>query len=127
MITVVSAEHPLAKIRRTIPKATIARHVQLVLTDRTTLSEGRDFGVLSPLTWRLADLGAKHAFLQAGFGWGHMPMHMVAKDLKGGSLVAIKVEGINARELFLPMHVVFRKDAPPGPAGRTFISKLRSK
>ena len=41
----------------------IARHVQLVLSDRTALSEGRNFGVLSPLTSCLADLGANHAFL----------------------------------------------------------------
>jgi hypothetical protein len=48
--------------------STIAKHVQLVLSDRTVLSEGRDFGVLSPLIWRLGDLGAKHAFLKAGLG-----------------------------------------------------------
>jgi DNA-binding transcriptional LysR family regulator len=72
-VTVVSPRHPLARIRRTITKAQAVKHVQLVLTDRTALTEGRDFGVLSPLIWRLADLGAKHAFLQAGFGWGICP------------------------------------------------------
>jgi DNA-binding transcriptional LysR family regulator len=81
-VTVVSAEHPLARARGTISKAAVAKHVQLVLTDRTALSEGRNFGVLSPLTWRLADLGAKHAFLLAGFGWCHMPVHMIEEDLK---------------------------------------------
>jgi DNA-binding transcriptional LysR family regulator len=126
MVTVVASGHPLAKARRMASNAAVARHVQLVLTDRTSLSAGRDFGVLSPLTWRLADLGAKHAFLLAGFGWGNMPLHMVAKDIKAGSLVAIKVEGFRTSELAMPMRVVYRKDAPPGPAGRTFISKLRS-
>ncbi len=28
------------------------------------------------------------------------------------------------REVFIPMHVVYRKDALPGPAGRAFISQL---
>ncbi len=125
-VTVVAPAHPLAKVRRTISRTAIAKHVQLVLTDRTTLSDGRTFGVLSPLTWRLADLGAKHAFLQAGFGWGHMPWHMVAKELESGSLVRIKVEGFHSRELYAPMHVVYKKDAPPGPAGRAFISQLKS-
>ncbi len=41
---------------------------------------GREFGVKSPSTWRLADLFAKHAFLVSGLGWG-MPLHAVAKDI----------------------------------------------
>lgn len=124
MVTVVSPAHALAKVRRTIAQAAVAKHVQLILTDRTPLTEGRSFGVFSPLTWRLADLGAKHAFLVAGFGWGHMPTHIVANDLKAGKLVAIKVEGV-AKDPTLPMHVVYRKDSLPGPAGRAFISQLR--
>jgi DNA-binding transcriptional LysR family regulator len=124
-VTVVSPVHPLAKVRATISKATVAKHVQLVLTDRTSLSEGRNFGVLSPLTWRLADLGAKHAFLQAGFGWGHMPLHMIEEDLKRKRLLTIKVEGFKPKGAFMPMHVVYRKEVPPGPAGQGFISQLR--
>jgi DNA-binding transcriptional LysR family regulator len=102
----------------------IAKHVQLVLTDRSALSEGRNFGVLSPLTWRLADLGAKHAFLKAGLGWGHMPIHMVKADLDSGALVEIRVERM-PRDMGLPMKAVYRKDAPPGPAGRAFIAQLK--
>jgi DNA-binding transcriptional LysR family regulator len=122
--TVVSPAHPLAKGRGVASASAIAKHVQLVLTDRTALTEGRDFAVLSPLTWRLADLGAKHAFLKAGLGWGHMPLHMVKADLDRGALVKIRVEGIQ-RDAAMPMSVVFRKDAPPGPAGRVFIAQLK--
>src|SRR6267154_275625 len=74
--TVVSPSHRLATTRGVVSASAVAKQVQLVLTDRTVLSDGRDFGVLSPLTWRLADLGAKHAFLKAALGWGHMPLHM---------------------------------------------------
>jgi len=121
--TVVSPSHPLAAKRGVISASAIAKQVQLVLTDRTALSEGRDYGVLSPLTWRLADLGAKHAFLRAGLGWGHMPWHMVKADLDSGALVKIRVEG-TPRDFAMPMKIVFRKDAPPGPAGRAFIGQL---
>ncbi len=123
-VTVVGPSHALAKNRGVA--SAIAKHVQLVLSDRTVLSEGRDFGVLSPLTWRLADLGAKHAFLKAGLGWGHMPLHMVKADLDSGALVKIGVEGI-PRAVVMPMSAVFRKDAPPGPAGRAFIAQLKRK
>ena len=64
-------------------------HVQLVLTDRSSLTEGRDFGVVSVKTWRLADLGAKHALLLAGMGWGNMPKPMVNDDMKRGRLVEL--------------------------------------
>jgi DNA-binding transcriptional LysR family regulator len=124
MVTVVSPTHPLATMRRAVSASAVARQVQLVLTDRTTLTEGRDFGVLSPLTWRMADLGAKHAFLRAGLGWGHMPRHMVQADLDSGVLVRIRVQGL-PREPLMPMRVVFRKDAPPGPAARAFIAQLK--
>jgi DNA-binding transcriptional LysR family regulator len=125
-VTVVSPSHPLARSRGVASASMIARQVQLVLTDRTAVTDGRDFGVLSPLTWRLADLGAKHAFLKAGLGWGHMPLHMVKGDLDNGALVKIRVEGMPPAPAML-MSVVFRKDAPPGPAGRAFISQLKRK
>ena len=122
--TVVSPSHRLATMRGVVPVSAAAKHVQLVLTDRTALSDGRDFGVVSPLNWRLADLGAKHAFLRAGLGWGHMPLHMVKADLDTGALVKIRLEGV-PRDFALPMRAVFRKDAPPGPAGRAFIAQLK--
>jgi DNA-binding transcriptional LysR family regulator len=123
-ITVVSPRHPMAKMRGVIPKSTLAEHLQLILTDRSTLSDGRTFGVFSPLIWRLADLGAKLEFLKAGFGWGHMPQPMVEEALSAGHLVKIRVEGASAT-MRMPMHAVYRKDAPPGPAGRAFIRTLR--
>jgi len=103
----------------------VARHVQLVLTDRTALTEGRSYGVFSPLTWRLADLGAKHAFLRAGFGWGHMPLAMVQQDIETGELVRIRVETYHPHVPPLAMFAVYRKDAPPGPAGRWLIDHLK--
>src|SRR5260221_4898522 len=126
LVTVVRPSHHLARTRGVASASTIARHVQLVLTDRTVLSKGQSFGVLSPLTWRLSDLGAKHAFLKAGLGWGHMPLHIVKTDLDSGALVKIRVEG-TPRDMTIPRMVVFRKDPPPSPAGRPFIPQLKPK
>lgn len=125
-VSVVAPMHPLASIRGIIPKTEIGKHVQLVLSDRTSLSKGRDFGVLSTQTWRLADMGAKLAFLRAGFGWGQMPIPMIQKDLDEGALIKIRIEGLRPRTQFLPMFAVYRKDSPPGPAGRSLVDWLRS-
>ena len=97
-------------------------HIQLVLTDRSKLTEGRDFGVLSVKSWRLADLGAKHALLLAGLGWGNMPKPMINEDLKRGRLVALKVE--SPVELTYPFHTVYRSDTPPGPGASWLMERL---
>jgi len=123
LVTVVGPTHPFAARRRTVPASVAAQNVQLVLTDRSPLTNDRDFGVFSRSTWRLADLGAKLAFLRAGLGWGHMPTHMVKADLELGTLVKIRVEGV-PRDVVMPMRAVYRKDAPPGPAARAFLSQL---
>jgi DNA-binding transcriptional LysR family regulator len=125
MTTVVAPSHAFAKVRGTVPKRMLMEHVQLVLTDRSTLSDGRSFGVLSPLTWRLADLGAKLEFLRAGFGWGHMPLPLVQDALARKELVRIRADGVPANPR-MSMLAVYRKDAPPGPAGRAFIQHLKA-
>jgi len=126
-ITVVAPTHALASMGRTIPRSIAARHVQLVLTDRSNLTEGRNFGVVSPQIWRLADLGAKHAFLRAGLGWGIMPQPMVEDDIARGALVKIELEAYPSVGPAFSMHAIYRKDAPPGPAGRWFVSQLKQR
>lgn len=123
-VSVVAPTHPLSKYRGVIPKREISRHVQLVITDPTHLSRGTDFGVLSTSTWRLGDMGAKHAFLREGFGWGQMPLHLVEEDIRNRRLKKIQIEGIPPETQVLPMLAVHRKDTPPGPAGASLIEWL---
>ena len=125
MVMVAAGDHPLARLKGTIPKSELAKHVQLVLTDRSTLSKGREFGVMSPSTWRLADLFAKHAFLLNGLGWGGMPMHVVQADLAAGRLVELQIEDVPPGGMILPMMAVYPTSAPPGPAGRWLIDRMK--
>ena len=125
MILVAARDHPLALISGVIPKTELAKHVQLVLTDRSELTAGREFGVLSPLTWRLGDLFAKHAFLLKGLGWGGMPVHAVKQDLLEGRLVKLSVEDLAEESLVLPMSAAYLTAKPPGPAGRWLIERLK--
>jgi DNA-binding transcriptional LysR family regulator len=125
MIMVAAREHPLALFNGVIPKTELAKHVQLVLTDRSELTAGREFGVMSPLTWRLGDLFAKHAFLLKGLGWGGMPLHAVKQDLLEGRLVKLAIEDLAEESLILPMSAVYLTAKPPGPAGRWLIERLK--
>ena len=125
MLMVAARDHPLAQHQGIIPKSELSKHVQLVLTDRSSLSKGREFGVMSPSTWRLADLFAKHAFLLNGLGWGGMPMHAVRDDLTAGRLVELRIEDIPADGMILPMSAVYPTSTPPGPAGRWLIDRMK--
>jgi len=75
--------------------------------------------------WRLSHLGAKLAFLRAGFGFGGMPLHAIEADLASGALVEITPEDAPPGGNEVEMGAVYRTDSPPGPAGRWFIDRLK--
>jgi DNA-binding transcriptional LysR family regulator len=124
LIPVVAPDHPLAAADEPIENEILNRHAQLVLTDRSDLTAGRDFGVLSGRTWRLADLSAKHAMLLAGLGWGKMPAHLVEEDIKCGRLKVIQPAGYDARSSKVVMSGAYLASHQLGPAGQWMIRHL---
>ena len=125
MATVVSPRHPLAARRAPIPTSVLAKHIQIVHTDRSDVPLGLKFRMWSTRTWFLAHLEAKLAFLRAGFGFGLLPLHVVAADLASGMLVRIRPEESQVWGNVISMSAVYRTDRPPGPAGRWFIDHLK--
>lgn len=113
LVPVAAPHHALARAGAIAPGVS-RQHLQLVLSDRSPLTQGRDFSVLGARTWRLADLGAKHALLLEGIGWGNMPMHLVADDLAAGRLVRLALP--EAPSVDYRLHALWRRDCPPGPA-----------
>ena len=121
MVPVAAPDHPLARMNAIAPGAG-RDHIQLVLTDRSRFTEGQDYSVSSPKTWRLADLSAKHALLREGIGWGNMPLPMIQPDLVAGTLV----------RLVMPDHgggmyrfsAIWRRDTPPGPAASWLLDQF---
>ena len=126
LVAVASASHPLARVGHRIPRRQLAEHIQLVLTDRSDLTAGRDFGVASASTWRLADLSTKYAFLKDCVGWGGMPLHMVEKDIAAGTLVVLDVDDMPPSGWMLTMSVYHQPSQPPGPAGKWFVDRLKT-
>jgi DNA-binding transcriptional LysR family regulator len=122
---VVSPQHPLARYGATVPTIVLAEHIQLVHADLADLSRTSTIGVLSPRVWRLSHLGAKLAFLRAGFGFGSMPLHLVEADLASGTLVQITAEVAPPEGYVVTMSAIYRAHSPPGPAGRWFIDRLK--
>lgn len=122
LVPVAAPTHPLARMEP-IPPGAARRYLQLVLTDRSPLTEGQDFSVLGARTWRLADLGAKHALLLEGIGWGNMPHPLVAEDLARGRLVVLPLG--EAPGLSYSFCAVWRRDHTPGPAQAWVLDALR--
>ena len=121
MVPVAAPDHPLGRMTA-IPPGAGREHIQLVLTDRSRFTEGRDYSVISPKTWRLADLGAKHALLREGIGWGNMPLPMVQPDLLAGTLVRLAMpDNPGGTYRFAG---IWRRDAPPGPAAAWLLDQF---
>jgi DNA-binding transcriptional LysR family regulator len=124
LIPVAAPSHPLAARRGFIPKSVARDHIQLVLSDRSSLTTGRDFGVVATRSMRLTDLSAKHALLLAGVGWGSMPQEMIDGDLAEGRLLPLQMS-----EWYLAsysFHLIHRIDNPPGPAGRWLVERFKA-
>ena len=123
LVPVAAPSHPLAKLKGRIAPEVARDHVQLVLTDRSNVTRGKDYGVVAVRTWRLADLGARHELLLAGLGWGNMPLHMVADDLKAGRLVRLDIR--RPEGAWKPAVVLARRKGKVlGPAGQWLAKRF---
>ena len=122
--------HPLALRQASDPRSIAVEelqdHLQLVLSDRSPRTRDEEHGVVATMTWRLADLGAKHAMLRAGLGWGSLPRHVAAEDVAAGRLVELHLERWSpvGRIPQLETLVVHRPDRALGPAGRWLFDRL---
>jgi DNA-binding transcriptional LysR family regulator len=125
---VAAATQPLATRSRDgepLTAADLADHLQIVVPDPSPLTEGRDFGVLSPGTWRVSDNATKHALIQAGVGWGSLPLWLVERDLEEGRLVRVAAAEFGQRgATFVRAYLAHRTDEPLGPAARVFRAAL---
>jgi DNA-binding transcriptional LysR family regulator len=125
MWPVVAAGHPLAAASAPLTREALEPQVQLVLTDRTALTQNWVGGIVSRHLWRFADLATRLDFLLAGFGWCNMPSHMVAEHIAAGRLK--KLEIANREDVALPIYVVHERGRAPGRAGRWLIADLRER
>ncbi|HET9931920.1 MAG TPA: LysR family transcriptional regulator [Polyangiaceae bacterium] len=125
MVPVVGATHPLASVRGPVATAQLSDTVQVVLSERSETGVA-DQGVLSPRTWRVADLYTKHALLRAGLGWGNLPEHLVSDDLAKGRLVRVQLAEWGDAEQVLLLCAIYRGDATFGPAHRWLLAQLET-
>jgi DNA-binding transcriptional LysR family regulator len=125
---VAAMTHPLAARSGSgepLTAAELTDHLQIVVPDPSLLTEGRDFGVLSPGTWRVSDNETKRALIIAGVGWGSLPLWLVERDLAEGRLVRIAAAEFGPQgETLVRAFLAHRTDEPLGPAARLLREAL---
>lgn len=124
LVPVAAPSHPLARAQPPIPRSVARQYTQIVITDVTDQTRGRDFGVIADRTWRMTDMGLKHELTLAGLGWGGLPYAKVAGDIDEGRLVRLDLEDYPTQQFpLVAMHHVAR---PPGPATLWMIQRFRT-
>lgn len=114
MVPAAASSHPLARVKGPIQLEELREHTQLVVTDQSERTRGRDYGVFSYRVWRLTDIRTKHAMMREGLGWGGLPRWLMAEDLASGQLVELDLEAhVAVRPPLFAMHA---SDRSPGPA-----------
>jgi DNA-binding transcriptional LysR family regulator len=125
-VPVASPRHPLAALPQTgneHPYRMLLDSIQIVVADRSDLTAGRDFSVYAGRVWHVTELMLKRELLVAGLGWGYLPEHLVAEDIRSDRLRILRVEGLRARN-GVGLMVIRRRDRFLGPAAAWILERL---
>ncbi|MCT2580483.1 LysR family transcriptional regulator [Mesorhizobium sp. M1A.F.Ca.IN.022.07.1.1] len=123
LVPAAAPDHPLAKLPKPIAIEDLRDHIQLVVSDQSERTRGRDYGVFAYRTWRLTDVRTKHALMREGLGWGGLPRWLIADDIASGRLVELDLEPY--REVRAPMYAMHRNDRSPKPAASWLIDEFK--
>lgn len=122
---VAAAHHPLAQADRPLGTSMLADHIQIVGEDPSALTGKRDYGVVSPSRWRVADNITKKTLILSGVGWGSLPLWMIQRELREGDLVRLPVAAFaEGGESTVQTYLAHRVDRPLGPAGAAYRKAL---
>jgi DNA-binding transcriptional LysR family regulator len=125
MVPVVAASHPLASEPGPLTRDVLERQIQLVLTDRSPLTANLKGSIYSSRIWRFADLATRLEYLLGGFGWCHMPWHMVRDHIDSGRLKQLEIS--QSEGLTMPIHVVRQRGTRLGPASQWLLANLKDR
>ncbi len=124
MVPAAAPSHPLAQLPKPVAIEDVREHTQLVVSDQSERTKGRDYGVLAYRTWRMTDMRTKHMLMRSGLGWGGLPRWLIADDLASGRLVELDLEQF--KEAKAPLYAMHRFDRSPKPAAAWLIDQFKT-
>ncbi|MBB3945867.1 DNA-binding transcriptional LysR family regulator [Rhizobium skierniewicense] len=125
MIPVAAADHPLVLLNRPLTLVDVREEVQLVVTDASGLTKGKDFNVLSYKKWRVSDIATKYQLIKGGLGWGGLPASVVRDDIINGDLKALELDSYEGGEY--PLYALRKADTPCGPAATWLVDAFQQR
>ena len=103
-------------VTRTLTTESMKPYVQVIIRDSAS-QPGRDYHVIPGApSWTVADQHTKKELIVQGMGWGHMPQHLVDKELRSGKLVSL--EGRHFKRSRIDIVAARLRGQPVGPVGR---------
>jgi DNA-binding transcriptional LysR family regulator len=98
--------------------------VQCILRDSAT-QPGPSYHVIpGARSWTVADQQTKKELILRGMGWGHMPLHLVERELRSGRLLSL--EGRHFRRTRLDIVAARLRGRPVGPVAARLWEMLAS-
>ena len=126
MVPVVAVDHPLAVEPGPLSREVLEQQTQLVVTDRSSLTPNLRGGIYNTTRiWRFADFSTRLDYLLGGFGWCHMPWHMVREHIRAGQLKHLEIS--QSEGLTVPVVLVRHKGTRLGPASRWLVDDVRKR
>lgn len=111
-------------LTRQLAPADMAGLVQCILRDSATQPGPSYHLIPGARSWTVADQQTKKELIVRGMGWGHMPLHLVEKELRSGRLLSI--EGRHFRRTRLDIVAARRRGRVVGPVAARLWAALSS-
>jgi len=124
MVSVISADFPLATQYPAISVEDLEQYVQVVVRDTSRNQPRQSAGIIDGASqWLVNDFDMKKRMILSGSAWGRMPRHRVAEELADGRLLVLS--GKRLEPLTIDMYLFRRADEPMGPVGERLWQLLQ--
>ncbi len=97
---------------------------QIVLGGKTD-KKGQSFGLLEDgKKWRVTDYNFKREIILSGLGWGHLPYHVIEREINEGELQVLNLDSVHPKDL--DIFLIKSRKFKLGPVGDALWSELTS-
>lgn len=116
LVPVVAPGFLAATAPRNVSPEHMRKYVQVVIRD-TAKQAGRNYFVIEDAPrCTVADQHTKKALIMQGIGWGHMPLHLIERELNSGKLISL--EGRHFKRSKLDIVAARLRRRPAGPVAQ---------
>jgi DNA-binding transcriptional LysR family regulator len=125
LVPVASPKFPLLDLDDTILEEDLIRYPQIVVKDTSQNLPKKTAGILQGAeTWTVNEFSIKKEIILSGLGWGKMPLHMVEKEIKKGTLIHLDLPFFPST--FGKLYLARKKNNPLGPIATALWEELQS-